>query len=245
MSVELKDVMTNRVIAIEADASLTDAVKLMNKHEIGCLLVMKNGDPVGIITERDFLKRILAKSEELKNVKVKEVMSKPLVTGKPNMEIEDAARFMFQKKIKKLPIVENGKLLGLVTLSDLLRIQPQLIKMYKIFTSDLAPRRMRKVFDYYLLLQTETELVDIEHFAEQVKTENARYDRIIDNTSTQILEEEPDEKCVCPECGKEISKEFIVCPYCGFNLQSICPSCGKETSPDFKLCPYCGEKLRN
>lgn len=164
MSLEVKDIMIDKVFAIEVDASLTDAVKLMNRHEIGCLIVMKNGKPVGIVTERDFLKRIVAESEELKKVKVKEVMSKPLVTGKPGMEIEDAARLMFQKKIKKLPLVKNGRLLGLVTLTDLLRIQPQLIRMYKIFTSDLAPRRMKKVFDYYLLLQTETKLVDIEHY---------------------------------------------------------------------------------
>jgi len=165
MSLEVKDIMVDKVLAIEVDASLTDAVKLMNKHEIGCLIVTKNGNPVGILTERDLLKRVLAKSEELKQVKVKEVMSKPIITGKPNMEIEDAARLMFQKKIKKLPLAENGKLLGLVTLTDLLRMQPQLIRMYKIFTSDLAPRRMKKVFDYYLLLQTETKLVDIEHHA--------------------------------------------------------------------------------
>ena len=71
------------------------------------------------------------------------------------MEIEEAAKLMFHKKIKKLPIVKEGKLLGLLTLTDILRIQPQLIRMYKIFTSDLAPRRMKKVFDYYLLLHTE------------------------------------------------------------------------------------------
>jgi len=165
MSLEVKDIMIDKVVAIEADASLREAVKLMNKHEIGCLIVTKNENPVGIVTERDLLKRVLAESEELKKVKVEEIMSKPLVTGKPNMEIEDAARLMFQKKIKKLPLAENGKLLGLVTLTDLLRIQPQLIRMYKIFTSDLAPRRMKKVFDYYLLLQTETKLVDIEHYA--------------------------------------------------------------------------------
>jgi len=68
---------------------------------------------------------------------------------------------MLQKKIKKLPIVEKGNLLGLVTLTDILRIHPQLIKMYKIFSSDLAPRRMKKVFDYYLLLQTEFKTVDV------------------------------------------------------------------------------------
>lgn len=162
VSLEVKDIMINKVWTIEVDASLRDAVKLMNKHEIGCLIVMEKGNAVGIVTERDFLKRVVAQSEELKKVKVKEIMSKPLVTGKRDMEIEDVARLMFRRKIKKLPLVEHGKLLGLVTLTDLLRIQPQLIKMYKIFSSDLAPRRMKKVFDYYLLLQTETKKVHVD-----------------------------------------------------------------------------------
>jgi CBS-domain-containing membrane protein len=84
-------------------------------------------------------------------------MSKPLTFGKPGMEIESAAEIMFTKKIKKLPIVEKGKLLGIVTLTDLLRLQPQLIRMYKIFSSELAPKRMKKVFDYYLLIHPESE----------------------------------------------------------------------------------------
>jgi len=245
MSVELKDVMTDKVISIDLEASMTDAAKLMNKHEIGCLVVMQNENPVGILTERDFLKRVLAKSEELKKVKVKEIMSKPLVTGKPDMQIEEAARLMFEKKLKKLPLVENGKLLGLVTLTDLLRIQPQLIKMYKIFSSDLAPRRMRKVFDYYLLVQSETKETGIENFLEQIKNGDNRLNASINDAPTQILEEEPEEKHLCLKCSKEISEEFIVCPYCGYTMQSKCPSCGKEISPDFKLCPYCGGKLRN
>ncbi len=182
VSLEVKDIMIDKVWTIEVDASLRDAVKLMNKHEIGCLVVMEKGNAVGIVTERDFLKRVVAESEELKKVKVKEVMSKPLVTGKRDMEIEDVARLMFRRKIKKLPLVEHGKLLGLVTLTDLLRIQPQLIKMYKIFSSDLAPRRMKKVFDYYLLLQTETKKVHVDHDPNRVargskKTEDSGFDR--------------------------------------------------------------------
>jgi signal-transduction protein with cAMP-binding, CBS, and nucleotidyltransferase domain len=65
---------------------------------------------------------------------------------------------MFEKNIKKMPIIGKGELLGLVTLTDILRIQPQLIKMYKIFSTGLAPRRIRKVFDYYLLVDAKIDL---------------------------------------------------------------------------------------
>jgi len=165
MSVETHDIMVKKVITTKQEATIEDAIKLMNKYEIGCLVVVENGKPVGIITERDLLKRVLAKSKELRNMKVMEIMSEPLISVEPNTEIEEAAKLMFQKKIKKLPIVEKGKLVGLVTLTDILRIQPQLIKMYKIFSSDLAPRRMKKVFDYYLLLHANFDTVDMDRLA--------------------------------------------------------------------------------
>jgi len=157
MSVDVESIMVQKVITVGSDATVRDAVNLMNKHDIGCLVIVENGKPAGIVTERDMLKRILAQSEELEKIDIQKVMSKPLIVGKPDMEIENAAQIMFTKKIKKLPIVEKGKLLGLLTLTDLLRVQPQLIKMYKIFSSDLAPQRMKKVFDYYLLIHPESE----------------------------------------------------------------------------------------
>lgn len=164
MSIEIHDVMVNKVITIKRHTTLENAVKLMNKHEIGCLIVEEEGKPIGIITERDLLKRVLATSKETRKTKAEQIMTKELISVSPKTEIEEAARLMFQKKIKKLPVVENGKLLGLVTLTDILRIQPQLIRMYKIFSSDLAPRRMKKVFDYYLLLHTESKSPDANYF---------------------------------------------------------------------------------
>jgi len=164
MSIEIHDVMVNKVITIKRHTTLENAVKLMNKHEIGCLIVEEEGKPIGIITERDLLKRVLATSKETRKMKAEQIMTNELISISPKMEIEEAARLMCQKKIKKLPVVENGKLLGLVTLTDILRIQPQLIRMYKIFSSDLAPRRMKKVFDYYLLLHTESKSPDATSF---------------------------------------------------------------------------------
>ncbi|MCL6579488.1 MAG: CBS domain-containing protein [Candidatus Bathyarchaeota archaeon] len=157
MSIEIRHIMVHKVITVKKEATVEEAVELMNKYEIGCLVVVENGKPVGIITERDLLKRVLPKSEVIRNMKIMEVMSKPLISVEPKVQIEETAKLMFQKKIKKLPVVEKGKLVGLVSLTDLLRVQPQLIKLYKIFSSDLAPRRMKKIFDYYLLLHTKFE----------------------------------------------------------------------------------------
>lgn len=116
---KIKDFMVKDVITVGAEATVSEAVELMNKHEIGCLVVMKKAKPVGIVTERDMLKRVLAGFKHPEKLKVREIMSKPLVAAKPQMEIEDAAGIMLRRRIKKLPVVENGHLVGLVTLTDL------------------------------------------------------------------------------------------------------------------------------
>jgi len=152
MSLNIEDVMVEEVVTIDADATVQEAVRIMNKHEIGCLIVVLKGKPVGIITERDMLKRVLAKSGDPEKIKVSDVMSAPLIVGKPEMDIEDAVKLMFKTKIKKLPIVQRGRLLGLVTLTDLTRFQPQMIRILKkLSITELAPKRMRKVVGYYVV----------------------------------------------------------------------------------------------
>ncbi len=134
MSLEVQDIMINEVVTGSASISVKEAVDTMNKHGIGCLVVVEKGNPVGIVTERDLLKRVLAESKDPKKINVQEIMSKPLIVGKPDMLIEEVIKLMIDKKIKKLPIVENGKLLGLVTLTDIVSFQPQLIQVVKQLT---------------------------------------------------------------------------------------------------------------
>jgi len=153
MSLKIENVMVVDVITVEAEATVREAVELMNRNEIGCLVVVDEEEkPVGIITERDLLKRVLAKRKDPIRSKIRDIMSKPLVTGTPHMDIEAAVRLMFKHKIKKLPVVENGRLVGLVTLTDLVRFQPQIIRILKELSSQqLPPKHMKKVVDYYVV----------------------------------------------------------------------------------------------
>jgi CBS domain-containing protein len=121
MSLKVKDVMVKNVVTVEAEATVREAAKLMNKHDIGCLVVMKREKPAGIITERDMLKRVLLKSKDPRKTKVGKIMSKPLVVGEPQTDIRDAVRLMVEGKIKKFPVVEDSHVLGLVTLTDIVR----------------------------------------------------------------------------------------------------------------------------
>jgi CBS domain-containing protein len=148
MSLKLEDVMVEDVITVEEKATIKKAVELMNKHEIGCLIVVKRGKPAGIVTERDMLKRILLESKDPEKIKVNEIMSEPLVVGKPQMDIEDAVRLMFKRNIKKLPVADEGNLVGLVTLTDLVRSE-QIIRILKNLPDKETPKRMKKVVDYF------------------------------------------------------------------------------------------------
>jgi len=152
MSLKVEDVMVKEVVTINANASVREAAKIMNHHEIGCLIASSHGKAVGIITERDILKRVVAEAKDPEKTKVKDVMSKPLIVVEPEMDLEEAAKLMFKMKIKKLPVVDSGRLAGLVTLTDLARFQPQMIRILKKLSGmNLAPKRMKKVVDYYVV----------------------------------------------------------------------------------------------
>jgi len=124
----------------------------MNKHEIGCLIVVRNGKAIGIVTERDMLNRVLAQYRNPDRTKVSEIMTSPLVVADREMDLEEAARQMFKMKVKKLPVVSKGELVGLITLTDIARFQPQIIKMLKKeYIKAQTPKRMQKVVDYYVV----------------------------------------------------------------------------------------------
>ena len=122
MTMKVEEAMIKNVVTLQQDVSAYDAVKLMNENRIGCLVVLQYGQVVGIITERDMLERVLEKCKNPKETNVTEIMTKRVIVGKPDMQLAEAAKLMFEKKVKKLPIVEGNRLVGLVTLTDLARL---------------------------------------------------------------------------------------------------------------------------
>jgi len=119
---KIEEAMIKSVVTLQEDVSVYEAVKLMNENRIGCLVVLQYGQVVGIVTERDLLERVLEKCRNPKETKVTEIMTKRVIVGKPDMRLDEAAKLMFEKKVKKLPIVEGNRLVGLVTLTDLARM---------------------------------------------------------------------------------------------------------------------------
>jgi len=152
VSLRVEDVMVKDVITIDENSTVREAAEVMNKFEIGCLIAVRKGKAMGIITERDILKRVVAEAKEATKTRVRDVMSSPLVVVEPGTDLEEAVRLMFQMKIKKLPVVDGKRLVGLVSLTDIARFQPHMIKILKqLAARQAAPKSLKKVIDYYVV----------------------------------------------------------------------------------------------
>jgi len=118
---EIRKIMVKNVKTVPMDASVQKAVEIMNRNRINCLVVTYGERVTGILTERDLLERVLEKGKDPKELKVSEIMSRHVLVGKPTMELIEASNFMFENKVKKLPIMEKNRLVGIVTLTDIAR----------------------------------------------------------------------------------------------------------------------------
>jgi len=123
--------MTKTVITVEANKTVIEAAALMAKNDVGNLIVMDDNTPIGIVTERDFVRRVLAKEKPSKT-KISEVMSTPLRVIDPDASLKEAARRMMRKRIRRLAVIKDNKLVGIITAGDFAR---HLSK--KSFTDDI------------------------------------------------------------------------------------------------------------
>jgi CBS domain-containing protein len=121
MSLKVEEVMVKPVMTLSVASMVKEAVETMSKCEIGCLVILHDEIPVGIITERDIIERVLLDARDPLTTRLSQIMSAPIIFGEPKMSIQDAVALMTEKKIKHLPIIENSCLVGLITLTDLIR----------------------------------------------------------------------------------------------------------------------------
>jgi CBS domain-containing protein len=119
-AIPVRDVMTRPVITADADIDILTAAKRMALANVGCLIIVVSGEkPIGILTERDLVKKIVAKAADPQAVKVGDVMSSPLVTISPEASLRDAASLMLKSGVKRLPVTSNERLEGIITDTDL------------------------------------------------------------------------------------------------------------------------------
>lgn len=137
----VKDIMSKNVITIPKEASMAEAARVMGAKHIGCLIVEIEGKPRGIVTERDFLSKVLVKDKNPETISVGEVMSSPLITIEPEATIKQAAQTMFSKK-GRLAVFRGEELIGIITAADLIKSLPEtsetMLKVNDVMTKRVA-----------------------------------------------------------------------------------------------------------
>ena len=119
---KIRDVMTDRVVKIHPEESVAVAARTLQHYNIGALPVCgHDGALCGVVTDRDLVTRCLASGQKPETMKVRDVMTNQVVSATPDMDAGTAAHLMGSRQVRRLPVVENGKLCGMVSLGDLAR----------------------------------------------------------------------------------------------------------------------------
>jgi CBS domain-containing protein len=126
----VKDVMTSPVVTTEEEAPSNRVALLMDENDVGCVVVTNNeGKPLGIITERDLVTRVLTKNLKPDAINAREIMTSPLVTIEPEATISEAAHRMSRLDIRRLGVLYKGNLVGIISSKDILNVMPELIEI--------------------------------------------------------------------------------------------------------------------
>jgi len=120
----VRDVMAKNVKTVKTDDTVHAAVQKMNKFDIGSVIVTASGRPVGIITETNILRRIVGPRMDPATVWAKDIMTSPLITIDPNIDLTEAAKIMAKNNIKRLPVMDGDKLVGLLSSTDIMKASP-------------------------------------------------------------------------------------------------------------------------
>lgn len=134
---KVREIMS-RPVTEDEDAPVSDVVRDMAELGIGSVVITSKGKPTGIITERDIALKVLLANKRAAEVKAKEIMSSPLVTIEPDASIEEASALAANKRVKNLPVVENGVLVGMLSVGSIISLKPEYVKRFYPETRLLA-----------------------------------------------------------------------------------------------------------
>jgi CBS domain-containing protein len=124
------------VLKVGAEASVFEAVQLMVEKNVGSLLVTERGDITGIVTERDYLRRVTLEGRTDRETPVREIMSSPLIVASPETTVDECMALMTDRRIRHVPVVEEGKVVGLVSIGDLVKFKSKLQTFQIQFLND-------------------------------------------------------------------------------------------------------------
>lgn len=128
-SLPVKDAMTVNVATVTPSNTVAEAAEIMTEEGIGSLVIVRENKPIGIITERDLLEKVVSSDIKPSEIKVNEIMSKPLITVTPKTDILDAIRKMVKNNVRRLPVVEKDEIVGILTAQDVTEVSPQILEI--------------------------------------------------------------------------------------------------------------------
>ncbi|MEA1957951.1 MAG: CBS domain-containing protein [Euryarchaeota archaeon] len=127
---KVREMMSRPIITEDGDTIVTKIAEDMDELDVGSIVITSEGKPAGIITERDIALKVLLKDRRASEVKAKEIMAFPLVTIEAETSVDEACKLAARKRIKRLPVVENGMLVGIVSIRDLLTRKPEYVREF-------------------------------------------------------------------------------------------------------------------
>ena len=117
----IADIMTKSVISIDAEMTINEAAKMMEDAKVGAVIIMKNNQPVGIVTDRDFAVKVAAHAYQI-STPVKQIMSSPLVSINSDETVRAAGDLMYESGVRKLPVINNDNIVGIITATDIVNL---------------------------------------------------------------------------------------------------------------------------
>jgi|Deesub1362A_J573_1020465.scaffolds.fasta_scaffold00033_132 CBS domain-containing protein len=127
----VRDIMTKEVVSADVNTPLHEIASLMVKYDVGSVVMTEGGEPVGIITERDFARKVIPKNKKPEEFSARDVMSSPIITIAPDETLNDAIEKMIRMKVRRLPVVEDGHLVGIITDMDIIHVSAGLTEVLR------------------------------------------------------------------------------------------------------------------
>jgi CBS domain-containing protein len=124
----VRDYMGHQVITVDVSDSVFDATEKMIKNNVGCIVVTENSEVAGIVTKGDILKNSLLRLRDPVGTNVGLIMTRPFITIESEASLEEAANLMSEKQVSKLPVLQDGLLVGIITATDIMRVEPAYVK---------------------------------------------------------------------------------------------------------------------
>ncbi|MCD6226743.1 MAG: CBS domain-containing protein [Candidatus Aenigmarchaeota archaeon] len=123
----VKEVMNDKVLTAPKETLIRDAARIMTKYRIGSLVILEKSKLIGIVTERDILGKVVARGDDPRIIKIEDIMTTDVISIQDDDTVEKAVELMTEHKIKKLPVLHEERLVGIITASDIIVIQPKMI----------------------------------------------------------------------------------------------------------------------